>query len=672
MKRHLPAAVLLVTSVILAYSNSLNGAWAMDDALTQGSIGIHSFYDLIGFRKVAYLTFLLNYRIGSFDPAHFRFVNILIHVVNVFLVYILAYKTTRLHFEMSGENTEESSSKAFSAAIIGSALFALHPININAVAYIIQRMASLSTLFVLAALIIYINARQTSARPLAFFLYLASVACMILGIFSKENAVMAIPLIMLYDYVFLSRFRMREFSIKLSVIVGIGALSVGLASYFLNLHVAVLDLVNMLMDFHKPLSDRGWMAIDVSWTPFQHILTEFRVVSRYIFLLFLPLPGFLVFDWLGYPVSQGVFEPVTTILSIIFLLCITGFSFLKIKRYPFLCFGILWYFIAVSLESFFALGADLYFEHRNYLPVSGLMVGLAGHIMTSFRPNMKEKTVFMTALIVCCILGSLTFWRNTVWKDPITLWEDTVTKDPSNYRAYGNLGVSYRSQGLTDKSIQTYQEALRLKPDYAEGHYNIAIAYQMKGLYENAESHYMAAIRSAPDHARAFNNLCLVYRFREEIDRAIEHCQAAVSINPDFHDARYNLGNVYLENFLYDEAIEQYKAALEIRHEFPEAHYNLGKTYHYKGLIDEAIEQYKEAIRLKHDYPEAYTNLGVAYKSRGATDRALKMLQTAVRLDPDMAEAHYHLGLVFRSRGLAEQSQKHLNIARRLKSGLFR
>jgi hypothetical protein len=467
VSRHLVALAAIGIAIFLAYANSLNGTWAMDDIVVKKSVGISDINDLIGFRKIASLTFLLNQSIAPFSPANFRLLNILIHIFNTALVYVLAFKTVILR----SKETEERSLKetdgvagisfsaedqAFPAALLSGVVFGLHPLNINAVAYIVQRMTSLATLFVLLALLVYISAARSAKTVKAFAFYLLCGGFIVLGIFSKENAVLAVPLILLYDYLFISKFNGKAFRKRVLVFFGIGLVSVGLVSYSLGLHSAFLDVLRSFLNPNVPLTEKGWMAVDVSWTPLQHILTEFRVLSRYLFLFFVPLPRFLVFDWWGFPLSQGISEPITTLLSMIALLSLFTFSVWKIKRFPMLSFGILWYLIAVSLESFFAPGLDLYFEHRNYLPLSGFIIGVIGQVVMSYKGKIRTSTLWPIALILCLVLGSLTFSRNFVWKDSLTLWSDTLKKNPSNLRAMMAMGNTY----LASAELQEQQSAL--------------------------------------------------------------------------------------------------------------------------------------------------------------------------------------------------------------------
>jgi tetratricopeptide (TPR) repeat protein len=646
MKRHVIAFLLIVLSVFLAYSNSLKGTWAMDDIIANEPLKIHHIRDFFGFRKITYITFHLNQLIAPFNPASFRFVNILIHILNVFLVYVLARVTLILYFKHSGHQKQgpgkggksslHPADLAFYTALLAGAFFAVHPINISVVAYIVQRMAALSTLFVLLSLLSYITARQSPQRLKSVPLYLFSGLCVVMGIFSKENAVIAILLVLLYDYVFISGFNRKGFLQKLSVFAGIGILSLAFASYFLNLHIVLADLAGFFLEPNSPLSGKGWMAADVSWTSLQHFLTEFRVLSRYLFLLVLPLPQFLAFVWWSYPVSTGITEPITTLFSMVVVFSLLSFSLLRLKRFPLLCFGILWYLIAISLESFFALGSDLYFEHRNYLPLTGLVIGIFGQVIVSSRITLYDRRVWTAAVIVCVVFGSLSFMRNNIWRDSLTLWNETLKRNPSDYRVHNNLGYAYQKKGMLEKAIEHYETAVRLKPDYPKAHNNLGYAYQAKGFLGKAIEHYRAAVRLKPDYSIAQYNLGNVYNVTGIPAKAVEHYKVSIGLNPSNYRAHNNLGVAYHSLGIFIKAIEHYKRAIELRPDYHEAYTNLGNTSMALGQIDSAVEYYKFAIQLNPNYPEAHFNLARAYKSQNDNHRAEKHFDIARRLKPEM------------------------------------
>lgn len=611
-REHLLAVIILIAAVMLAYSNSLNGTWAMDDVVANKPVGISDIKDIAGFRKLASLTFSINHYLAPFSPAYFRLVNILIHIFNSLLIYLLAYRTMALISTGATDNKKHLPAKdektPFYTALASSMLFALHPLNINAVAYIVQRMASLAAMFVLLSLVFYITASFSIGRLKAGVFYLFSAVSLLAGILSKENAVMAVPLILLYDYIFLARFRIRPLIGKITVISGIGAISIGLTSYYLGFHRTFMELIKMILHLNQPLKETGWMAVDVYWTPLQHILTEFRVVSKYISLIFVPLPGLLVFDNWGYPLSKGIISPFTTLLSIIFILGLLIFSVLKVRRLPLLCFGILWFITAISLESFFALGSDLYYEHRNYLPLSGLLIGIAGQAFVALKERADKKTVLIAIAVLSLTLGSMTFMRNFVWKDSVTLWEDTLRKNPSNIRALMSLGNAYMKLPDFGKAKGYYKEALR-------------ISNQDKRLsFLNG----------------AVYRLGMTYLFEKDLKEAKRLI--------DLMEGTIESYNVNILKGFYKASIGDPDSAVEIyRKVLPETNqmdalvvYTLmGDAYRDKGMWDKAIESYSRAIAMDATFAAAYYGTGVAYLAKRNIGLAKEYLSKTLSIEPD-------------------------------------
>ena len=616
-KKHFIALSILIISIVLAYSNSINGTWAMDDVVANKPVNINDLHDLLGFRKVAYITFLLNQSLAPFSPAYFRLFNIFIHILNSVLVYVLAYRTMILISGVPGPQAETfkqkdnipyaPDKKAFFTAVLSSLIFALHPLNINAVAYIVQRMASLSTLFVLLSLLSYIAARQAPGKLQTALLYVLSGICVIIGIFSKENAVMVIPLILLYDYVFLSGFNTRTFLKRLSLIAFIGILSIGTASYFLGFHTRIIELSDLFLSPNQPIARKDWMAIDVYWTPLQHVITEFRVLSRYMFLILLPLPGFLVFDWWGFPLSHGVTEPITTLLSLALVISLLLFSLLKIKQYPLLCSGVLWYFTAISLESFFALGTDFYFEHRNYLPLTGLIIGVTGHAVSLSGDKLKEKRIWVITLFACMVLGSLTYSRNFIWKDSVTLWGDTLKKTPSNIRAMMALGNANMKVAETDNAEKYYKEAVKKSSADKRIYFLNEAAYNLGMLYLQGRK-----IRQAKE---------LIDEFAHNID----------SYKPTILKGFYKSLNNNIDGAIsdYNKIIEETQGVDRVV-----VFTLLGDAYREKGLLDTAIENYNKALFIDPGFSSAYYGIGASYMGKKDLNSAHDFLGRALAVDP--------------------------------------
>jgi tetratricopeptide (TPR) repeat protein len=664
MKRHATAVLLLIVFTFLSYSSSLNGTWAMDDVVANKPVGINDIQDILGFRKITYITFLLNQHIAPFNPASFRLFNITIHLLNVFLVYSLAYMTIvrffRNHDLHSQNNDKKRSlpgspdSLAFQTALLSGAVFALHPININAVAYIVQRMASLATLFVLLALLTYIKGRGSTLKSKAAVFYIMSGIFAVTGIFSKENAVMAVPLILLYDFVFLSEFRTKGFLQRVLVIAAIGVLSIGVASYFLNLHIKIIELKGLIFNPDQPIIRKDWMAIDVYWSPIQHVLTEFRVLMRYLFLILIPLPRLLVFDRWGLPVSHGITEPVTTLFSAAVLFSLLLFSLFKLKRYPLLCFGIIWYFTAISLESFVALGTDLYFEHRNYLPLSGLSIGVSGHLMVSFRERINTKRIWTTLIIICAVLGSLTFSRNLVWKDSLTLWGDTLKKSPSNLRAMMAMGNAHLKSADMNSAETYYKDALTISRNdkriyyLNESSYSLGMLYLLKRELQPAKE----LIDDFTQRIESYKPRILAGFYKalnNDIDGALREYTSIINETRGIDRVVVFtlMGDAYREAGKWDEAIMAYNKAIYLDPGFSSAYYGLGASYIGKRDIQRAHGYIKRALDLNPVHMLALSDMAdLTLMMKRKPEEALRYAQSAVSKSPPYYQPYVTMGNV--------------------------
>ena len=607
----------LVILTFLAYFRALHAPLLFDDVIYIKAWKLkkilHSF--TLSFRSVANFSFALNYNLSGMNLFAFRITNILFHIISAILVFYLTYMTLILPSLRDKYKSLGDRETPLYISLFVVTLFLLHPIQTTAVNYITQRMAIMAAMFSFAGIIFYVKGAIHSGKK-SLFSYALSVLCFTLAIFSKENAVMVLPMLMIYDFVFISSFRWSEFRkrfIPIAVLVVILSLATG---YFLNAGSLAVKIFTIFSNPYQPTATYGWSGTHMHWTPVEHILTEFRIVLRYIFLILVPLPSYMVFDYSNaYPVSKSLFHPITTLFSLVSLGFIVFFSLRYVKKAPLISFGIIWYLITISLESFIAIGLDPYFEHRNYLPSYGFFLALASLFIYMDESKWRVKKVviiLLTALLLCV----LTFTRNGVWTEGSLLWEDTVKKSPNNVRARVNLGVKYSEKGWIDKAIEQYHVALRLMPDSTEAHENMGIAYAKKGLLDKAMEEYHAALKLQPYYYEVYYNMGLVYFEKGEIDKAIEAYQTALKMNPKMASAHVNLGIAFGTKNLIDKAIEHLQTAVELEPEFAKAHNNLGLAYAKTGSFDKAIEHFQIAVDLQPDYQSARNNLRYLHQRR--------------------------------------------------------
>ena len=711
---------ILVLLTFLAYLRSIHAPLIFDDFIYIRPLklkGILNHFSL-HVRSIAVFSFGLNYYLLGMNLVAFRITNIIFHILSTFFAAYFTYTTLILpSMRDRYERFAEGKTPLYIALLVAT-LFLLHPIQTSAVNYITQRMAIMASMFSFAGFIFYVKGAAKRGR-MAVLYYVLSSLSFILAIFSKENAVMVLFMLPVYDFFFLSTFQWKEFR-KRFITVSVLLLSLALiVAYKMGAVGFIGKIFTLLSNPNQPMERLGYSGMGINWTPGEYLLTELRIVSRYIFLILVPAPSFMVFDYSNaYPVSKDLLNPLTTLFSLVFLISALFFSLKYSKRAPLISFGILWYLTTISLESFIALGLDPYFEHRNYLPSFGLFLGLA--TLLPYEDRLKLRVKKETIIILVALpLFALTFIRNGVWREGRLLWEEAVEKAPNNVRARVNLGAAYVDQGLIDKAFEQYRTVLKMQPDnpnahlnlgevfFKKGlvdkaieeyekalgspqqvqarhksdpllertnsdvHYNLGTAFQKKGLTDKAIEQYQTALRIRSDFAEPYINLGIIYGELGTMDKAMEYFQAAVQLDPDFAKAHYNLGTALHKKRLVEAAVEQYRIALKLDPGYAEAHSSLGSAYRDLGWIDKAIEHFQTAIKLRPDFANAHANLGAVFFEKGLIDKAIEEDETALKLQPDLVETYKELGNAFYKKGLTDKAIEQYQIALKLRPDLI-
>jgi Tfp pilus assembly protein PilF len=681
--------ILIAVVGLLAYSNTFNVPFQWDDKLSivenaairdlshfieplkasesqdaTGYLGVHT---MLKKRLIGFLTFALNYKAHGLNVRGYHIVNLIVHIINSFLVYWLAVLTLRTPY-MKGSLLKNN---AGYIALFASLLFVSHPVQTQAVTYIVQRFASLMTMFYLFSLVLYVRWRLGTGRNSAFvvhrkhLIYILSIISAVLAMKTKETA-FTLPLaVVTYEFIFFKDSTMKRLSYLLPL--------------FLTMSIIPLTYIS-LTDIDRPLEEltlsagESVRAQDIS--RLDYLLTEFRVIVTYLRLLVLPVNQNLDYD---YPVFRSFFEP-QVFLSFLFLLGIFGFGVYLIKHSRtceatsrLLAFGIFWFFLTLSVESSI-IPLHVIFEHRIYLPSAGVFVAMAACVFyiaerLKNRQPIIGKAVMTFFALTIIILACATYARNTVWQSRTSLWKDVVKKSPHKARGHINLGFAYKTESTIDKAMGCWQFALRIKPDPVTHHY-LALAYSSKGLIDNSIEHLQAALILDPYFIDAHRNLGVAYSRKGFIDKALTHYQIAVQLNPNDEETHYNLGIGYTSKGLIEKAFEHYQTAVRIRPDYGEAHNNLGMLYKSKGSIGEAIKHYQIALRLKQDNAGIHNNLGNVYDDMGLTDKAIEHYQNALESRPDFAEAHYNLGIAYLKEGHKERARREFQSALNLNPGL--
>ncbi len=639
--RHLLGVFIISVVGAIIYSNTLHSPFVFDDFrnitdnpyVSSTQLNLNRLYHLAfksgsANRPVANISFAINYYFGGYDPTGYHIVNIILHLINGSLVYFLALIIFRQLPHVSSPARSALIPETPGYPVIWMSLFAAlifiaHPIQTQSVTYIVQRMNSLAAMFYLLSFLLYIQGRLAQRRWKRWALFSACLLSWVMGLGSKEIAATLPLLILLYEWYFfqdLSPAWLRKNIVRLAVPIAI---------FFL---IALIYLKDH--PFESILA--GYTRRD--FTVWERVLTQFRVVVYYISLLLYPHPSSLNLIH-HVTTSHSLFDPITTFLAVLLAAGLIGLGVYLARRQRLISFCIFWFFITLVIESS-VIALEMMYEHRLYLPMFGFAL-LVTYLLFHFLSK-KPLWAPMLCVILISLLSTATYLRNQTWQDEITLWSDVVEKNPKSYRGHNNLANALPETRL-DEAIAHYQEALRLKPDFAEAHISFGRVLKDTGNLDQAISHYYTALSISPKNVQAHINLAAALLLQGRLSEAISHSLQAVRLRPDYIDGYNNLGNALVRQGRLDEAIKVLEQGLQIKPDNVKAHSNMGVALMGKGRVDEAIDHFSEALRIQPDDAKVHSNLGVALVRQGHPDKAIRHFSEALRIQPDYEEARRNL-----------------------------
>ena len=561
--------LLIALLGLVIYSNTFDASWHLDDyysillnhKITNLS---QTFQDIIlNPRGICDFTFAVNYYFSGPNVFGFHVINLIIHIISAFMVYFIIRLTLIIY---EGENSDSLPGQLKNLPLAGSLIFVAHPIQTQAVTYIVQRYASLATMFYLMSLLFFIKARLKLFRNNCKFFsihhfpyYFCSFVCAILAMRTKEIAA-TIPLVLLlYYFIF---FKETEKKLK-------DTLFYLIPFFILVLIIVVLRIYFVSPDFTE-FGDsiaRGLKDTSASITRSEYAITSINVILTYIRLLFLPINQNIIPT---YPISASIFSNYTY-LSLFVHIAIIVFAAVIFQTSRLISFGIFWFYITLSVESSIILIGNVKFEHRLYLPSMGFVIFLIGVVLVKIEWRNIFYPIF---LIIIVMLSAATYNRNFVWKNDFTLWSASLAPfniKPDYVSVCIILGDFFEKKGFLDKAIDEYINAINIRKDYAEAHLNLGYTYNLKGRFEDAIKEYQIALEIAQDNPLVYNNLGIVYFNQGKLEDAIKEFNTALRISPDYFEARYNLGVAYKKKGLLGEAIEEFKNVLKISPNFIQA-----------------------------------------------------------------------------------------------------
>ena len=639
-----PAAIVVIAVLgLVIYSNTFNVPFIFDDAnniieneqIRVTEIDLGQFYDAAfksrAPRPVAFFSLALNYYFGGLEAVGYHWVNLIIHIANGVLVYFLASHTYRLFWGgNSGQLDSSNSSTVGWLSLFAACLFVAHPLQTQAVTYIVQRMTSLSALFYLLALLLYVYGRLSYVRQTRWLLWAGCVGAGLLSLGSKQISITLPVVILLYEWYFFRDLN-REWGMR--------------SLKYLFAIVVVLGVVALLFLGTSPIEhlEKGYSYRD--FTVGERVLTQFRVVVWYLGMILLPLPSRLNLLH-SVTTSHSLFDPITTLFSAAILLALVALAVYMARRQRLLSFCIFWFFITLSVESSI-IALEMVYEHRVYLPMFGLAM-----VVPVLLQRILAKQHVVAAALACLVIISLgysTYARNQVWQDSVTLWSDVIAKTPDSSRGHVELGHVYRREGKLDAAVLEYTKAIDVEPDEGKIFKHRAIVYSGLREFDLAMADFNQAIDLKPDDPEAYTGQGRIYRMLGKPRLAIDSYSQAIEVDELFSMAYNNRGTVYQSLGDYSLALDDYSKAIELKPLYAPAYYSRGLVHSKMGDHSQALADYGKTIELDENYFGAYNSRGDIYQQQGKQKLAITDYMKALALQPEIQSAHENLAWLLAS-----------------------
>jgi len=633
---HLLIFIALLIIVLIAYEEAPSNGFHFDDKVNISeyepvkinNISLSILSDVVmngrlPRRAVANITFAIDWWRGDGNPSIFEWTNILIHWLNSALIFLLVVRCMTARYCVRDISI-------LLAAGIGAGLWAAHPIQVQAVTYIVQRMAQLALLFSLLSIHAYLFARLSTFSVVRSVGWAFAITFGIFAVFSKENA-WVLPLLWLLCECTIVR-RSPKTTKKYKSYISFAALAM------VMLFVSWALWGDSINEYLKS----GYDTRDFSLL--ERLLTQPRVLIYHAAQIIYPtLDRYGIFH--DIQISKSIFEPITTILALVAVAIWCVISLMYAAKYSSRHIGYfaLWIPLTLIIESSF-IPLEMIFEHRMYMPT----VGVAGLAAIFFYWMSKRNTWIKIISGMSCaalLLYLVTVTRALVptWFDNTTLYTQAIKTAPRSYRAHYNLATALDSTGMYDAAETHYLYALKLNPVLPEALNNLGLIYQKRGQTDIAEEQFRMAVELDQRHFNSRMNLASLLLERPDVVGALAMYEAARLINKASIPGYLLPGNILIKHGKYGEAVELFRLGIEHLPEAAQLHNALGLAYTHLGRLRYAELSFREAIAFKPEYADAYNNIGGIALSTGRGALAREMFQNALRYDPEHSAARQNL-----------------------------
>jgi protein O-mannosyl-transferase len=576
---------------------------------------------------VTFTSFWLEHKLWGLDPAGYHVVNVLLHAADAVLLYLVMRALSRR--------------LAFAVALV----FAIHPIQVETVAWITERKNLLAVLFFLLAVRSWLR-YETGRRPGA---YAWSFVMFVLSLLSKSITVafVAVP--------FLLKWSRRQRIERGDLVRAVPFCAAGAVA---GLHTAWLEV-------HKV----GAAGEDWALSLPERLLLPARIVLFYVGKIVVP-SGF-VFSYPRWPLDPGSpaqWAPAIVLVVALALLvvyrervgrgAVAAFLFFIISLVP-----------ALGLFNVYPMRYSFVADHFAYLssiPLIGFLLAAGVMLFDRFPAPAAMRARRAGRIAAGLVLGAgalvlsvVTVRHQRDFRDAETLWRHVIAKNPKSLLACTNLGLLSLERGQPDEATKWFDRGLEIDPHDAEIHNDLGIMMIGRDQPEAAMGHFQAALDAHPRYPNTYNNIATVYAGRGREDEAVRYYEKCVEVDPRFPQALLNLGRIHRGRGQADEAIGYFERAVDAQPGFIEARIDLGTAYAERGSAARAIREFTTARSLNPSDPRPWSGLASIDLRQGRVNAATAGFEEALRLAPDFMEAHYYLGTIERSQGRLDEAYEH-------------
>ncbi|HEY3862236.1 MAG TPA: tetratricopeptide repeat protein [Verrucomicrobiae bacterium] len=586
---------------------------------------------------LTWLSHCLDCQIYGLHPGGHHATSVLIHAATAMLLFAALR-------QMTG---------AFWRSAFVAAVFAIHPLRVESVAWVAERKDVLSGFFFILTIGAYVKYAR-NPRPAAYGLVILLYA---FGLMCKPMLVTLPAVLLLLDYWPLRRVEQAR---KL-VIEKLPFLALSLASCIATV-----------------LAQRGAIQTGESWPLAGRLGNAAAACVVYLGQMAWPR-GLSVL----YPLPQPGLPWWQAGLPAALLAGISWAAWVQRRARPWMLVGWAWYLVMLApVAGIIQVGGQAHADRYTYLPQIGICIAVAWWA-AEWQLNRKALGGLMAVVIVVLMASAMkqaAFWQNgeTLWThaiacakgdgtarfcladeflkkgkmtEAISQYEKGLELKPGYAEPHYNLGRAYARLGQPDKAITNFQAALQIQPDLAGAEAGLGACLFQQGKANEAIPHFSRALEIIPDNAEVLNDLGLALAQQGRLPEAVQRYQRALEIAPNDAQVRYNLGNSFAQLRQINEAAAQYEKAVQINPRYAEARMNLGLAYFQQGRLAEAITQHNKALEIDPNFAKARMNLGVALFQAGRTDEAIVELQKAVNINPALADARHDLGMALAKKG---------------------